>query len=68
MDMELSEYLKKKNKTVKEFAEEVGVSHVAVHLWLNGEIPSPVNACSVVKLTKGWVKLEDLYGSLLTEK
>lgn len=66
--MELSEYLKKKNRTVKEFAKVIGVSHVAVHLWLNGQPPSPINACAVVKETKGWVKFEDLYQTLLNKK
>lgn len=60
--MPLREYLRRRKKTVKSFAEEVGISRQMMHRFLNGtRIPGAKTARRIVKASNYQITLEDLW-------
>lgn len=60
--MTLSDYLKKNNITQEDFATRMDVEQQTVSDWCAGSPPKRLNAFKIVKITKGAVTLQDLWG------
>lgn len=56
----IKEYIKKKNLTVRKFANICDVHYMTVYNILHGSIPSQLTAAKMEKYTKGELKYEDL--------
>lgn len=61
MSTALERYLKKSGLTQQEFADQLGVSHVAVWHWVTGQrVPRAETAVAIERVTEGSVKVADL--------
>jgi len=59
--MTVSEYIDKKNYSLKDFADLIGVSVGIVRLWeCRGASPRLIHALRINKLTKGRVKMSEM--------
>lgn len=64
MYVELKEYLKTNNVTMAVFGEKIGRAQSIVSRLANRRHrPDPTTALRIVKVTKGAVSLDDLYGT-----
>jgi transcriptional regulator with XRE-family HTH domain len=60
--MTLAEYIEKRKLTLEEFGKQIGMSRSATHRIARGQAyPMPETAKRIVEVTKGAVKLKDLY-------
>lgn len=58
--MTLAEWLKIKNRTYEDLAEELGVTRQAVHKWTQGGRVSPDLALKLEKISDGDLSYRDL--------
>jgi transcriptional regulator with XRE-family HTH domain len=59
--MKLGHYLKSKNLTQEDCAEETGISQPQISRYLGGAIPGKENMAKLRKWSKGRVGPEDFY-------
>lgn len=61
--MKLIDYIKSNKSTQAEFGKRIGKAQTTVSAYITGElIPPRATALKIVKVTKGAVTLEDLWG------
>lgn len=60
--MTLNEYRKKKNMTMKQMAELLGLkSQASIFNYENGQIPRKAVMDKIERITNNWVKAKDFY-------
>lgn len=62
-NMNLKDYLLKKNISPPRFAVDTGISLSTIYRYMNGERPTLLKAERIQKATNGMVTVKDLRGS-----
>lgn len=61
--MKLKTWLKRNNKSLREFARELNIDHTSLHKYITGDRTPRLNtALKIEKATKGNVTCSDLVG------
>lgn len=58
--MKLKKYLTSQKMTIGQFALKSGISRITIHKYLNGSLPTLINAIRVEDATQGVVTVRDL--------